>query len=428
MKGFPNQVNDLQKLSAGINTIAELLDNGENPGDDGVLGQALVHAGVAGTGHVPRPAAEYIQDQLRKKHSDQSFRTTARGLRELYSLLGFIEQGDGYVVNTDLGREGAAFAGQPLNAQQTDFWRRVITDIEHFGGDAESSHPYQMLLRLVGQRPGISKAKTALALEARNDSALELDRIVQLSDLELVEIRQQLGVSDSNWKNALKVLPTFAEQLGDVIKQDGTYFLAAAPGAAAEAPPVAPVAIPTEAEPPVVPRAPRGSRRVTPDTIGRAGTAETFDDVIIPPAADPEAAAAAIQLRRTRLRRHNLIVQELAGLLQQLGLHEDPFDILGISDELALLIEVKTLDGSVADERDRVRMALAQLLYYEAFVTEPLVGNASIKKIACFESEITEAHRVWLNQSEIGVIWKTEGGFDGDQMALEVMGDYLARL
>jgi len=425
MKGFPNQVNDLQKLSTGINTIAELLDNGENPRDDGVLGQALIHAGVAGTGHTPRLAAEYIRAQLLKKHSDQSFRTTARGLRELYSLLGFIEQGGEHVTITDLGRGAATFAGQPLIAEQTDFWRRVITDIEHFGGDAESSHPYQVLLRLVGQRPGIIKAKTALALEARNDSAQELDRIAQLSDLELEEIRRQLGVSDSNWKNALKILPTFAEQLGDVIKQNGTYFLAAAPGAAAEIPPVAADAIPPEVEPPVAPRAPRGSRQVTPDTIGRAGTAETFDDVIIPPAADPEAAAAAIQLRRTRLRRHNLIVQALARLLQQLELHEDPFDILAISDEFALLIEVKTLDGTAADERDRVRMALAQLLYYEAFVIEPLAGNASIKKIACFESEITEAHRLWLNQSEIGVIWKTEGGFDGDEMALEVLGDYL---
>ena len=46
-----------------------------------------------------------------------------------------------------------------------------------------------------------------------------------------------------------------------------------------------------------------------------------------------------------------------------------------------LLIEVKTLDGTDADERLRVREAFGQLLYYEPFAAAPIVGEAVIKAI-----------------------------------------------
>src|SRR5205823_3603586 len=39
MKGFPNQIADLGKLAQGMRCILRLLDEGENPKDDGVLGE-----------------------------------------------------------------------------------------------------------------------------------------------------------------------------------------------------------------------------------------------------------------------------------------------------------------------------------------------------------------------------------------------------
>ena len=302
VKGFPNQVADLGKLATVMRSLVRLVDAGDNAKDDGVFGEELVRSGVAGTGHTPMPVEQYLRQQRQKRPSNQSFRTTARGLRELFRLFGLIDDSGDRVVVTDLGRLAAVFAGQPLDAEQSDFWRRVIRNVAHRGGQPEASHPYQVLLRLVGRKPGITRGKCALALEARNDSAEELDRIARLADLPEEEILRRIGVTQANWDNAKKVLPSLAEQLGDVVvirhAGEKTYRLADAPGRADAGPAAAPAAVaPARAARGVavaVPRAPRTSRQVTPDTIGRAGTIEQFDDEpAAPPAPDPAAVAAA---------------------------------------------------------------------------------------------------------------------------------------
>jgi hypothetical protein len=205
MKGFPNQIADLGKLAQGLRCIVQILDLGPNPKDDGVLGEALVRAGVLGTGHTPLPVERYIREQRAKPRDRQSFRTSARGLRELYRLLGLIDDSGPTVVVKPEGRQAAAFADQPMDAVQIQFWRRLISNFRHDG-----SHPYQVLLRLIAQRPGITRAKCALALEARDDSPQELERIVALSDLSEDRILAQIGVSKANWDNAKKVIPHFA--------------------------------------------------------------------------------------------------------------------------------------------------------------------------------------------------------------------------
>jgi hypothetical protein len=316
VKGFPNQVAELPKIAFGIRCLVDIEAAGRNGKDDGVFGGALVRAGVAGTGHTPTAIEEYLEAQLRKPISGQSFRTTARGLRELYRLMGLIDDSGAVVVTTALGKAAAAYAGQPWNKVQIDFWRRVISSIEH-SDDRGTSHPYQVLLRLVARRPGISRAKCALALEARDDSATELDRITQLADLSEERIKARIGATKSNWDNAKKVLPRFAERLLDVIRsKDGTYVLADAPGRAEDtgaAAATAPRNNTGRRAAPTAPRAPRSSREVTPETIGTAGIAER-DEFPMPPPGDPEAMAAAIKLRGDRLRRHNLLVRAFATL------------------------------------------------------------------------------------------------------------------
>ena len=106
-------------------------------------------------------------------------------------------------------------------------------------------------------------------------------------------------------------------------------------------------------------------------------------------------------------------------------LFEDPFDILAILAATGLLAEIKTLDGTVEDERERVREALAQLLYYEAFVTPP-AGGAITLKLACFERPITVEHQAWLNRSGIVTIWEVAvGRFEGDVSAPGVLRNYV---
>ncbi len=424
MKGFPNQVADLQKIATGIQALANLVDAGEDARNDGVFGPALVRAQIAGTGHTPRPIEEYIAEQLFKEPSRQSFRTTARGLRELFRLLGLADDSGPRVVVTDLGRRAAAFAGSPMDDAQIWFWRGVIRNMTHTDPRG-TSHPYQVLLRLVARAPGITRAKTALALEAADDSPAELDRIVALAALAQDDIREQIGVTKSNWDNAKKVLPKFAEQLKDVIRSGNSFTIADSPGRAGQggAEAIAPQPARRQGA-----RAPRNSRRVTQETIGRAGTAERSDEVDVPPPdIDPAAAARAIELRADRLRRHNQLVREFAARLAAVGarLFEDPFDILALQADLGILVEVKTLDGAADDERDRVRDALSQLLYYEAFVVPKEAGEALIRRVACFERGISEPHRDWLNAQGIAVIWRDNGNFVGDELASEFLGPHL---
>src|SRR5579885_447242 len=158
MKGFPNQIADLRKLAAGMRCLAEIVDGGDDAKDDNIFGQGLVHAGVAGTGHKPMAVEAYIKQQLAKKPSDQSFRTTARGLRELYRLMALIDDTGANVEVTELGRQAAAFAGSSLDATQIAFWRRIIRNMTHTDENG-TSHPYQILLKLVAQKPGITRAK-----------------------------------------------------------------------------------------------------------------------------------------------------------------------------------------------------------------------------------------------------------------------------
>jgi hypothetical protein len=423
MKGFPNQVAELSKLAIAMRCIVRLKRHGEQAKDDGVFGEALVRAGVAGTGHVPMPIEEYLEAQIQKPKSGQSFRTTARGLRELFRLLGFIDDSGEDVLVTDTGRQTAAFAGQDMSAEQLAFWRRAIRNMTHAGQDDSESHPYQVLLRLVARKPGITRAKCALALEAVDDSSAELDRIAELADLDEDEIITTIGITKSNWDNAKKVLPKFAEQLGDVIRDGDSFTIADAPGRADAGP------APQRRAPAAV-RAPRTSRAVTPQNIGRAATTEDFDEFASRGQVDQAAAAAGIRNRRLRLRRHNFLVQKIAARLAQAGgeLFENPFDLLALIRNVGVLVEVKTLDGTEADERDRVWEALAQLLYYQAFLLPPAAGQASVRMVACFERHITNAHMQWLNQQNIAVIWEDGNGFAGDALAANFLGRYLEEL
>lgn len=426
MKGFPNQIAKLPKLAAGMQVLLRLVEDGDNAKNDGILGEAMLRAGVISKRNKTISIDEYLTDQRTKELGDQSFRAAARLLREQYELFGFIDDSQAQVVVHDLGRQAASFAGSPLNDEQTTFWRGVVRNVIKSEGGGPISHPYQVMLRLVGQKPGILRAKCALALEAETDSPDELNRIVGLADLTEDQILARIGETKRTWDNAKKILPSFAEQLGDVVKNKGRFWLADAPGR--EDAGKADEASPGRGVKQRRVRVPRTSREVTAETITRAGNVDEFTDEVVLPTFDAEAAAEAIRRRTDRWNRHQAVLKALSDRLQGARLLADPFDVLALIFEDGILVEVKTLDGTPADERDRVRDALSQLLYYEAFVTRPQVGEGEVHKIACFESRITDDHQRFLNGNRIGVIWKTEGGFAGDDLATGVLSGYFPEL
>lgn len=424
MKGFPNQVADLETLTKALRVLLDLKTKGQHPRDDGIFGEALIRSRVLGTGHTPIPVDDYLDKQRNKAISDQSFRTRARGLRELFRILGLIENSGLEVEVTQTGRQISSLSEKGVTYDLVRSWRPVIVNMMHDGGDGESSHPYQVLLRLVARCPGITRAKCALALEAKNDSEKELDRIVRLADLDENKIMDKTGITMSTWNNAKKILPRFAEQLGDVQKEGGRFFLCDVPGVPKESPIEAETGKPTSA-----PRTPRSASAVTASTIAKAGTTEEWDESkeFTEIEVDPETLKAQKAKIKKRLKRHNIIVQRLAKKLEAEGaeLFENPFDCLACFPDEGLLVEVKSLDGTEQDEKSRVRAALAQLLYYESFVTRPLIKKRAVRKIACFEKKISDAHIDWLQASDIFVIWGTEGGFDGTTKAKRELSGHI---
>src|SRR5688500_16576522 len=152
MKGFPNQIAKLPKLAAGMQVLVDLVENGDNAKNDGILGEALLRAGVIDKRNKAISIDEYLDTQRQKDLGDQSFRAAARLLREQYELFGFIDDSQAQVIVHDLGRQAAAFAGLPFNNEQTAFWRGVVRNVTKSEGGGPISHPYQVMLRLVGQK------------------------------------------------------------------------------------------------------------------------------------------------------------------------------------------------------------------------------------------------------------------------------------
>ena len=269
MKGFPNQVANLAKIVSGFRVLVDQLYSGVDVADDGLYGRALVFERVAGTGHSPMPPADYLRQQEQKPKSSQSHRTTARGLREFYRLLGLIDDSGQNVRLLPLGKKAANLAAKPLTFQSTHFWHTAVTNLTQTDA-AGTSRPYQVLLRLLARKPGITRSKCALALEAQDDSINELVRIAGLAGLSDSQIVAAIGVTTSTWANASKILPSLAEQFGDTVQNEaGLVYLARLDPKARKQPQpseTTALSVPSGDESSPLPRLPR---RVTSSTIAR---------------------------------------------------------------------------------------------------------------------------------------------------------------
>lgn len=428
LKGFPNQLNNLAKLSRALAVMARLEDAGANVRDDAVLGEALVRDGVLGPRDHSESVDSYIARYRAQPPSTRPYQTSARGLREMFRYAGcLVEDSDtNETWLTPLGRQLATHTNDPPSPPEKAAWRVAVASIRIGDPTRGYSHPYRVLLRLLGRRSGLPATLSPLMFEANDDSDAELDRITALADVRDEEVIRTTigGETASNWDNAKKVLPGIGEQLGDISRNDGQLTLLVHPRGPATTDPLLPPPVPqggiqpppTQPAMPAIP-APRPGRRgrvVTAGQIARAGTGTPAASDENPPAPpDPAAAAAANAARAVRLTRHNKIVRMLAKALEAAGatLMEDPFDCLATKDGAAVLFEVKTLDGTASDEIDRVRDALGQLLYYSTFNLPAVCPRPTL--VALLEFRPTDAHIDWLGSAGILVAWT-----DGESLVL----------
>jgi hypothetical protein len=407
MKNFPNQFNDPQKFREALEAIEGLRDSGD-ASDDGELGAELARRGIyglSGTGTL----AQRLKAERSKKPSNQGTRTAAREMRRTLIALGLL---DSSLSISPSGR--ALLAAAPESSEERAIWRHALVGLQ-LGEGRSVSHPVLVLLSLVEAREIHHRDGMELALEARDDSAHELKRLLSLIDQPSEERRATLGVSKTTQDNARKIFPRLAEHAGLIergsrsdpwlLTELGRNALASAIGGAA-------------APPPPQKRSAAGRRaafRSAKRSLGR-GPVKRSPAPPKPPRAPrsqptPEEQAAADQLLYERTTRHEALVDcVLSRLPSKSASWEDgrSYDlVVDLGPGPLLLFEMKTLE---LDEATQVRRAIGQLIFYEGVVLAREWPARKVQKIAAFESPLPDYLADLLEANAIAAIWCDAAG------------------
>lgn len=364
MKNFPHQYNDRGKLRKSLETIRDLAAQGADPNDDHVLGYALARAGVyTFRGAVASLKARIAAEQQKPKAS-QGALTAAREVRRTLRALGWLDSDAGITT------EGEALLATPAESEvETGLWQRALWDLPVVD-PAGTSHPVRILLRLVHGHTFRSRDGMELALEAVDDSPAELARIRALLSLPASSRIAQMGITQHQARNAVKILPSLALQAGLLALDEHRGYTATA---RAEEYLGASTLLAQPPSPPAPPPPPRRSGgTIRKASAGDVGTAPNFT-----PAAwnamTPDAQLDAIALRSERTARHQAAVRALAShLFAAEAFHEDTgsFDLVSEHSAPSSLVlwEVKTING---DGPAQVRRGIGQLLFYRHFYVRP---------------------------------------------------------
>lgn len=129
-----------------------------------------------------------------------------------------------------------------------------------------------------------------------------------------------------------------------------------------------------------------------------------------------------IEKIKKRTENHNRIVKNVAHLLELSGFQimEGNIDCFAIKNNIKLIIEVKSLDGTSSDEVKQVRQTYAQLDYYEEFALGRY-EKESVYKIALFESKIIDEHIKFLQNRGQFVLWTDNSKIKGSNESLSLL-------
>ncbi|MCB1471238.1 MAG: hypothetical protein KDK08_29640, partial [Rhizobiaceae bacterium] len=211
MKNFPHQFANIDRLTAALRTAVDTINAGREFGRDDVFGPDLARSGVytfRGDGDLE----ENLAAEALKPRASRGTETAAREMRRFLILAGFIDHdeiSDTYVL-TPKGNELLATDNPTVISA---LWREAMLALELEDAEGNKSHPYRTLLRLVSDNPGIDNYKLMLAFENRDDSDAEYTRISNLLDLDFNQLIHAIGVGESKARNAVKILPSIADQV-----------------------------------------------------------------------------------------------------------------------------------------------------------------------------------------------------------------------
>jgi hypothetical protein len=398
VKNFPHQVNKLKRFAGGLRVFAELRDGGADLADDGVVGDALARAGVYTFRDEYDPAniEELLEEEHAKPASNQGTRTMARELRRTFLLLGLIsETAAGFEVS-DEARSLITLEHDPLSPEARAMWQAAFRELE-LTDESGTSHPYELMLRLVGERPGIETALLGLALEPTNDSEAEFRRVLDLVDRDSGDPAwDRLGVSVHQRRNSVKILPAVARQLGDIEVHDQRAYLSLPD-------PTAPRAERERRQRRVI----RSRRRRYDRNRSRGRRPQTSGTTLR--TYDPDLLAARYAAHEACLAAFDALLSE--GFVRW----EGDFDLLVVDEADLLLAEVKTIR---LDAHAQTRVGLGQLLYYEFFDIRPEWPDLPIHRLVVLDAPIDDELIGFLDQHEVGVVWRVgEAAWDATDRA-----------
>lgn len=392
MKAFPHQISDLDKLTSALRVISLLRGQGKNPHNDGEYGSELAMTGVYSFRNLNTSIPDRLDLERKKPSGDQGFRTAARDLRRFFMLCDLI---DG---NCELTIRGAEIVANSVQKPLRDaLWREAMLDLRLGDADNSVSHPYRVLLKLIAHHPGIETRKLYLAFEAIDDSLEEFERVLSLSNLEFQKSLDETGTSSASAANAVKILPSIAEQVGDIKRGRESYITntstATEDGVEAASP----------AE--TIKKTLKPSTEVSPEDIakipsfGDAPDSSTFD------------LAAANAIRKKRTIKHQQAVVSFAKVISASGfkVFENPFDCLGFkSGTGSILAEIKTLDGTAKDERRQSIKALGQIKSYSYFNVENAMKAPRIVETVAYDQTPNPSTISFMKENEVKSIWLNE--------------------
>ena len=259
------------------------------------------------------------------------------------------------------------------------------------------------MLQLLGIQGSRQRDGLELALEAQDDSQVELDRVVALYKLPSDERRQALidaGVPKFQIENAKKIFPALAKSAGLVIEDLSHVFQLTDIGRA-----LIDADEPEDALPTGQGTFRRALRSVNAETIASMLGGASSKPLT------PAQQAAARQALSKRHKRHNETVQALASLFIEGDLQEGSVDLLWISkqaDGPVILVEVKTIN---ADADIQIRHAYGQVGFYEYFDVRALADGREILQVVATDNDVQESLGLFLEDRGIALITVTDGGW-----------------
>ncbi|WP_155772162.1 hypothetical protein [Mycobacterium asiaticum] len=411
MKNYGHQISDIADIRGTLDIVRQLNIDGLDAIDSGVLGTAAARRGVYGFAEFrgipfdqipPEDLEARLELEREKPSTDQGTRAFARDARRLLRDMDWIDP-----TSEEVTAEGDAFlSSEPGSAEERAMLAEGLLRIALTDDAGRTSHPARVMLSLLAVGPSYRRQGLELALEARDDSPEELNRVTALYEMEPAERQAALGINNTTRANAVKIFPRLAVTAGLVYEDAGHNFSLTDDGR-----------LVLDLPPGEVPQPIRLRARVT-TSPGRRVTAQTIAADV--PAALPRFLSRAEQEEaRARLgerkSKHQQLVRNFfiwaLGDSDQGELHENSLgqDAVWLPpvELVSYLFEMKTVDD---DAPKQARAALAQLAYYDYFIVSPCWPDRALVKCAVFDADIGPELSTFLDHNGVAAIAFTETG------------------